>query len=235
MQNNHSYVDLSDLNAQYDQMAIQGLGGGSLGTNSLGAVAAFQWGQYSKAVLSLQNSINLRLPALGYWPIVEDGILGPKTCGATRIVYPNNVPTACQSFTDPLPAGQTASQERVAPPSITETSAASAPAPPRLQTWPECLDRSSYDDLTACLISPAAAAHPDCFVDPPGHTWEELLAIPPCRGASRQLPQEDTAQDPFTQSRREDSKSVTGGGLNPWMIAGGVAVVGLGAWAVLRK
>lgn len=116
----HQYVDLSDLNAKWDQAlpAVAGLGSsnGSLSGNSLGVVAAgvgasptYPWGEYSPDTVALQKAVNQALVKNGYARIGEDGTLGPSTCGAIREICGSvtdcEVPGTCQSFTAPARAG----------------------------------------------------------------------------------------------------------------------------------
>ncbi len=117
----HEYVDLSDLNARWDQdfpggynpiyaSPIHGLGtsNGALSGNSLGVVARgvgadpyYPWKEYSADTKALQQQTNVALAKDGYAPIDADGVLGPATCGAVREMI-GNAPTTCQSFTEPV-------------------------------------------------------------------------------------------------------------------------------------
>ena len=108
MRNQHKYVDLSDLNARYDQMAIQGLGGGSLGDKSaLGTTTpSYPWGQYSYATVLLQERVNTALLNNGDAPINMDGSLGPSTCGAIQAVLPGEMPATCEAYILPVSASQ---------------------------------------------------------------------------------------------------------------------------------
>jgi hypothetical protein len=58
--------------------------------------------------LQLQQSLNMvSLKPMGYTPLVEDGVLGAKTCGALKQFMPASVPSECSSkgFTAPTKAG----------------------------------------------------------------------------------------------------------------------------------
>ena len=110
----HKYVDQSDLNAMYDQMALRGLGAheyldtsnlnapydysppfnmvgsgilANTGLGSLGATSlSYPWRQESADTRELQRVLNVTLRDSGRCPIAEDGVLGPGTCGAARFV-----------------------------------------------------------------------------------------------------------------------------------------------------
>lgn len=87
---NHRYGDVSNLNAPYDDLSLQGLRGvGSLSGTSLGAtdldslpVEQYPWLAESQATSALQQSINQNLSQDGYNLLAVDGKLGPRTCGA---------------------------------------------------------------------------------------------------------------------------------------------------------
>lgn len=88
----HQYRDVSNLNAPYDDMSLQGLGDiGSLGGGGLGFNMEDEhnipWmGEESHpAVIAAQQTINKDLQADGYGPVLVDGILGPRTCGALNL------------------------------------------------------------------------------------------------------------------------------------------------------
>lgn len=117
----HKYVDLSDLNARWDQdfpggynpiyaSPIHGLGtsNGALSGNSLGIVSRgvgqdpyYPWKEYSADTKALQEETNLALTKEGYATIEADGVLGPATCGAVQEVI-GEAPGTCQSFTEPM-------------------------------------------------------------------------------------------------------------------------------------
>lgn len=113
MTRQHLYYDVSDLNARWDQVPLQGVGDGSLGGVSvLGvgqdpAVAAdYPWKEYSDATKALQVFTNAALKDHGYCPISEDGELGPRTCGARKTLQECCIPGmawpgTCQEFTAP--------------------------------------------------------------------------------------------------------------------------------------
>lgn len=134
---NHFYYDVSDLNARWDQVPLQGLGGGvlsagpsgSLGGRALGATSQHPWREYSDATKQLQQTVNeLLVKKTGdgpYCPIDADGKLGPATCGALWTVYPEMMPQTCKEQTAPKkpPCG---GGSKPAPP----------PAPPPTETNP---------------------------------------------------------------------------------------------------
>lgn len=72
--NNHHYGDISNLNAPYDAFGVQGLGQSD----------PHPWRQKTQATMNLQANINHRLTSLKppFCPILVDGELGPRTCGA---------------------------------------------------------------------------------------------------------------------------------------------------------
>lgn len=106
-----AYRSTADLNAQYDGVPLQGLGGGILSTGptgSLGAVTVnYPWKVYSADTLALQKATNEALKAHGYCPIDADGKLGAGTCGAVKAMLDltgqtdQSPPVTCQSFTAP--------------------------------------------------------------------------------------------------------------------------------------
>jgi len=120
---NHHYVDLSDLNAKWDQAlpAVAGLGlgtsngilsGNALKTRAVGqSDPAFPWREESPDTMALQEEVNEVLGDAGYNLIEEDGKLGPGTCGALREIYQATgeswamPPGTCQSFTAPTLRG----------------------------------------------------------------------------------------------------------------------------------
>ncbi len=119
----HNYVDLSDLNARWDQdfpggynpvyaSPVHGLGtsNGALSGNSLGIVSRgvgqdphYPWREYSADTKALQVDTNRALEKEGFMRIDEDGVLGADTCGAAREVL-GDAPGTCQSFNEPREA-----------------------------------------------------------------------------------------------------------------------------------
>jgi hypothetical protein len=116
----HEYVDMSDLNAKWDQdwpdgyyegaSPIHGLGtsNGSLSGNALriqtrglGADPYYPWRSESADTRLLQQNINTALAEQGFMTLDVDGVLGPATCGAARAVGVT-APSTCQEFTDPM-------------------------------------------------------------------------------------------------------------------------------------
>lgn len=73
---NHHYGDVSNLNAPYDVIPLQGIG----------AVddPRYPWKQESNDTLVLQQDLNEGLTAAGACLLTEDGKLGPSTCGALK-------------------------------------------------------------------------------------------------------------------------------------------------------
>jgi len=107
MRGNHLYYDVSDLNAPYDQVPFQGVGGGSLGgSNVLGlgaevdVEAEMKWKQHSAYTAGYQIQLNADAKERGYCQIPEDGKLGPVTCGLSDTLY-GKMPSACESKTAP--------------------------------------------------------------------------------------------------------------------------------------
>jgi hypothetical protein len=106
MRGNHLYYDVSDLNAPYDQIPFQGLGGGSLGgSNTLGlgedlVDEQMPWGKHSAFTVGYQIQLNHDAKARGYCQIEQDGKLGPKTCGLANTLN-GSMPSACKSMTAP--------------------------------------------------------------------------------------------------------------------------------------
>ena len=93
MMRQHQYRDVSNLNAPYDDMSLQGVGGLGIlgGGDSLGFNMEDEhnipWlGEESHpTVLAAQQEINKELKADNYGPVLADGILGPRTCGALEM------------------------------------------------------------------------------------------------------------------------------------------------------
>jgi hypothetical protein len=113
----HRYGDVSNLNAPYDNLSLQGLRGvGSLSGTTLGALTlddlptedagsanadlsdSYPWMVESPATLTLQKEINKGLVSRGYNVLKEDGILGARTCGALAMDKATGmVGTACDA------------------------------------------------------------------------------------------------------------------------------------------
>lgn len=83
----HYYGDVSNLNAPYDSVSLQG---GALG-RPLGALTfegkslpdkGFAWREGSSATLELQYRLNPMLARMDKCPLLLDGALGPRSCGA---------------------------------------------------------------------------------------------------------------------------------------------------------
>jgi len=136
----HHYVDLSKLNAKWDEAlpAVAGLGncgslsGNSLRTRSVGQTSpAFPWREESPDTKALQEAVNEVLPGMGYSRISADGVLGPATCGALRFIYQQTgdswaiPPDTCQSFTAPSRPGSGTSRPTTSAAATTDVSAAS--------------------------------------------------------------------------------------------------------------
>lgn len=114
----HHYIDLSDLNARWDQDfpggyeptvgPVHGLGmsNGSLSGNALGIAArgvgqdpSYPWREYSADTTSLQQELNDRLSDAGCNTLEIDGVLGPDTCAAAAAYGMD--PNTCQSYGTP--------------------------------------------------------------------------------------------------------------------------------------
>lgn len=76
---NHIYGDLSNLNAPYDAVPLQGVGQPFNQDDP-----SYPWLQESQDTLVLQQDTNEGLTSQGGCLLVEDGKLGPKTCGALQ-------------------------------------------------------------------------------------------------------------------------------------------------------
>jgi hypothetical protein len=72
----HHYGDVSNLNAPYDVIPLQGLGAAD--------DSAYPWRQESNSTLILQRDLNEALTSAGGCLLDEDGKLGPATCGALK-------------------------------------------------------------------------------------------------------------------------------------------------------
>lgn len=129
---NHVYVDVSDLNAEYNRQfpVLQGLGAGVLSTGPIGSLGlvrptkalgfgvSYPWKEYSEDTVQLQTLVNQSLKVNGYNQIGVDGKLGPGTCGAVKEMCDLavakggsctvDVPDTCQAFTKPTKVGTTA-------------------------------------------------------------------------------------------------------------------------------
>jgi hypothetical protein len=71
----HFYEDVSNLNAPYDIVPLQGLG-------QVADDPKYPWKQESPDTLVLQRDLNEWLTYQKGCLLPEDGVLGPKTCGA---------------------------------------------------------------------------------------------------------------------------------------------------------
>lgn len=133
--NNHFYYDVSDLNARWDQVPLQGVGAGILSagpTGSLGATAtpaAMPWKEYSAETARVQGLLNPKLKNEGYCPVDVDGKLGPSTCGALNEVWPEMVPSTCASFTAPKKGPCTAAAPAPSPSPTPSPSPSPSPSP----------------------------------------------------------------------------------------------------------
>jgi hypothetical protein len=68
----HFYGDVSNLNAPYDAIAVQGLG----------QAEPFPWREESSSTRDLQLRLNPMLDSIGKCILLVDGVMGPRTCGA---------------------------------------------------------------------------------------------------------------------------------------------------------
>jgi LPXTG-motif cell wall-anchored protein len=73
---NHHYGDVSNLNAPYDVIPLQGLGAAD--------DPKYPWRSASNDTLVLQQDLNEALTEAGGCLLTEDGMLGPSTCGALK-------------------------------------------------------------------------------------------------------------------------------------------------------
>lgn len=91
----HQYRDISNLNAPYDNMSLQGLGslsGGPFGSTEAATLQDlpvedhpdYPWREVSSKTMVVQKELNAKLLADGFGPLLEDGKLGPRTCGALK-------------------------------------------------------------------------------------------------------------------------------------------------------
>ena len=103
---NHNYGDLSNLNAPYDAVPLQGYGG--LGADD----PKYPWKEDSHDTLVLQQDLNEMLTAHGKCLLSEDSEMGPSTCGALKfavqqgILSSGAVPSTCAAHANegaPLP------------------------------------------------------------------------------------------------------------------------------------
>lgn len=74
---NQHYGDVSNLNAPYDVIPLQGIG-------AVEDDPRYPWRQSSNDTLTLQKDLNEGLTAAGGCLLTEDGKLGPSTCGALK-------------------------------------------------------------------------------------------------------------------------------------------------------
>jgi hypothetical protein len=98
----HEYIDLSDLNAKWDQAlpAVAGLGSsnGSLSGNSLGITGLGDSGFTTEQIMEAQDRLNGALAPAGYKQIKVDGTFSPSTCGAIKWYQDNVNPQGGVSF-----------------------------------------------------------------------------------------------------------------------------------------
>lgn len=118
---NHQYREISDLNAPYDQVPLQGLAGAALGAGSLGysgsmgslsgALGAtgsgpMVWLDKSNPngrVMALQAEVNAVLMSKGYNSVGQDGVLGPATCGGISFIGKNYGSSVTALMAEALP------------------------------------------------------------------------------------------------------------------------------------
>ena len=100
---NHYYGDVSNLNAPYDAIAVQGWGMGQVPPTD-----PHPWRRKTQATMDLQANVNSRLASLTppFCPILVDGELGPRTCGALAQLelFHDDVPQvpACANPPEPI-------------------------------------------------------------------------------------------------------------------------------------
>lgn len=79
----HHYVDLSNLNAPYDNLtSLQGLGSDAVPASIAITSQDFPWMEESAPTRQVQIETNAKLRRDGFNTLLEDGVLGPRTCGA---------------------------------------------------------------------------------------------------------------------------------------------------------
>lgn len=80
----HIYGDVSNLNAPYDGVYSNTYGVHGLGQAEGADHPLAPWRQYSPNVQTMQKQLNELLLADGGCPLLADGIIGPRTCGALQ-------------------------------------------------------------------------------------------------------------------------------------------------------
>jgi hypothetical protein len=103
------------------------------------------------STLDLQKLVNAFMVPLGYTKLTEDGVLGKKTCGATRKFYPDKVPSQCSTvgFTDPVKGGTSSS--------TVTTVAVKVPTPTTTTSTTTSLTTASMLSSTKWLIGSSIA------------------------------------------------------------------------------
>lgn len=95
----HQYGDLSNLNAPYDVVPLQGVGQPFQNPDD----PKYPWKQKSQQTVQLQQDINEGLTSAGKCLIVEDGFLGYKTCGALAYFGKDGEVQTCLNHSDVEP------------------------------------------------------------------------------------------------------------------------------------
>lgn len=155
----HSYVDVSFLNARLRPilpatvgLSPDGMGGGSLSGNSLGADDT---GFTTDQIKLAQDLMNGALIQNGYQPIQADGKLGPATCGAIQWYQANIDASGGASF-----AGACSSVKSIPPTKVgssTGVRTGTTPGMPR-STTPAPASMLSGGGSNWMLIGSAVAA-----------------------------------------------------------------------------
>lgn len=78
---NHYYGDVSNLNAPYDSVALQGVGAVTWDGKTLPSVG-YPWRVASNDTLEMQFRFNAEMAKRDMCPLLVDGELGPRSCGA---------------------------------------------------------------------------------------------------------------------------------------------------------
>jgi hypothetical protein len=129
-------------------------------------LARFPWNTFSTETRALQNSINDALEVEGYETITADGKLGPRTCGAARMLVNLGkgyeevfIPATCSQYVDPTPRSKPADPTvqhaaTIAPPIVVPVPAP-APLPAAV---PEVVAYQPPDESFPWLLVLAAVA-----------------------------------------------------------------------------
>lgn len=89
--NHHFYGDLSNLNAPYDAYPLQGVGSVTWEGKTIPSLG-YPWRVASSDTLDVQFKLNTELAKRDLCPLLVDGDLGPRTCGAMLTMEDVSVP-----------------------------------------------------------------------------------------------------------------------------------------------